>query len=48
VHLSGLKGPEDVASVAKTTADAALMGEALMRQDDPAPLLRSMLEAARR
>lgn len=47
VHLSGLKGPDDVAAVAKTRVDAALMGEALMRQDDPTPLLRSMLDAAR-
>lgn len=46
VHLSGLKGPADVAAVARTNADAALMGEALMRQDDPEPLLRSMLAAA--
>lgn len=46
VHLSGLKGPDDVAAVARTSVDAALMGEALMRQDDPSPLLRSMLEAA--
>ena len=47
VHLSGLKGPADVAAVAKSNAHAALMGEALMRQDDPSPLLQSMLEAAR-
>ena len=47
VHLSGLKRPEDVTAVARTDADAALMGEALMRQDDPTPLLRAMLEAAR-
>ncbi len=47
VHLSGLKAPADVAAVAKTRADAALMGEALMRLDDPTPLLRSMIDAAR-
>ena len=46
VHLSGLKGPDDVAAVARTTADAALMGEALMRQDDPTALLRAMVQAA--
>ncbi|HVJ91625.1 MAG TPA: indole-3-glycerol phosphate synthase TrpC [Labilithrix sp.] len=46
VHLSGLKGPEDVASVARTRVDAALIGEALMRRDDPTPLLREMLAAA--
>jgi indole-3-glycerol phosphate synthase len=47
VHLSGLKGPDDVAAVARTRADGALMGEALMRLDDPAPLLESMIDAAR-
>ncbi|MBX3264390.1 MAG: indole-3-glycerol-phosphate synthase [Labilithrix sp.] len=47
VHLSGLKGPEDVAAVAKTDVDAALMGEALMREDDPTRLLEAMLAAAR-
>ncbi|MDF2693504.1 MAG: Indole-3-glycerol phosphate synthase [Labilithrix sp.] len=46
IHLSGLKGPDDVAAVAKTRADAALMGEALMRKDDPGPLLRSMIDAS--
>ncbi|MBX3211829.1 MAG: indole-3-glycerol-phosphate synthase [Labilithrix sp.] len=47
VHLSGLKGPDDVAAVAKTDVDAALMGEALMREDHPARLLEAMLAAAR-
>jgi indole-3-glycerol phosphate synthase len=47
IHLSGLKGPDHVAAVAETRADAALIGEALMRQDDPAPLLRAMLGATR-
>ncbi len=47
VHLSGLKTPEDVAGVATTRADAALMGEALMRADDPGPVLRAMIGAAR-
>jgi indole-3-glycerol phosphate synthase len=46
LHLSGLKGPEDVAAVARGRADAALMGEALMRLDDPVPLLESMVRAA--
>jgi indole-3-glycerol phosphate synthase len=46
VHLSGLKGPDAVRLVASTRADAALMGEALMRQDDPAPLLHAMVTAA--
>ncbi len=46
VHLSGLRGPEDVARVAASRADAALIGEALMRQDDPTDLLRAMMRAA--
>lgn len=43
VHLSGLKTPADMTKIAYFRADAALVGEALMREDDPAPLLRSML-----
>jgi indole-3-glycerol phosphate synthase len=46
VHLSGLATPDDVERIAKTRADAALVGEALMRQDDPEPLLHRMLERA--
>jgi indole-3-glycerol phosphate synthase len=46
VHLSGLKTPEDISSVARTSSDAALIGEALMRADDPAPLLRDFARAA--
>lgn len=47
VHLSGLKGPVDVASMARTDADAALVGEALMRLDEPSALLAEMVHAAR-
>jgi len=47
VQLSGLKSPDAVAGVAAGRADAALIGEALMREDDPEPLLRSMVERAR-
>jgi indole-3-glycerol phosphate synthase len=46
VHLSGLKGPDDVRVVSRTDVDAALIGEALMREDDPSSLLRAMLLAA--
>jgi indole-3-glycerol phosphate synthase len=46
VHLSGLKTPADVARVAAMRADAALIGEGLMRQDDPRGLLREMVSAA--
>jgi len=47
VHLSGLKSPETVTAVARSRAHAALIGEILMRQDDPAPLLASLVAAAR-
>jgi indole-3-glycerol phosphate synthase len=47
VHLSGLAKPIDVERVRNTGADAALVGETLMRADDPEPLLRSLVAAAR-
>jgi indole-3-glycerol phosphate synthase len=47
VHLSGLATPEDVKNVRKGPAHAALIGEALMRADDPEPLLRSLVAAAK-
>ena len=47
-HLSGLRAPEDVAQVAAGRADAALIGEALMRLDDPSDLLAAMVRAASR
>ncbi|MEJ7733818.1 MAG: hypothetical protein WKG00_32055 [Polyangiaceae bacterium] len=46
MHLSGLATTADVARVAAGRADAALIGEALMRADDPAPLLQAMRLAA--
>jgi indole-3-glycerol phosphate synthase len=46
IHLSGLAAAHDVADIARSRADAALVGEALMRVDDPAPLLRTMVAAA--
>jgi indole-3-glycerol phosphate synthase len=46
-HLSGLARPEDIARIRQSGADAALVGEALMRQDDPEPLLRELSAAAR-
>jgi indole-3-glycerol phosphate synthase len=45
-HLSGLKTPEDIRKVLQGPADAALVGETLMRQDDPEPLLRNLVLAA--
>ena len=46
VHLSGLAKPADVERVRATGAHAALVGETLMRADDPEPLLRSLVAAA--
>lgn len=46
VHLSGLAAPSDVLQLRQGRADAALVGEALMRQDDPEPLLRELVAAA--
>ncbi len=47
VHLSGLGDADAIGRVRDTRADAALVGEALMRQDDPLPLLSAMVAAAR-
>jgi indole-3-glycerol phosphate synthase len=47
VHLSGLKTPAEIAALAEGRADAALIGETLMRAADPRPLLEAMAEAAR-
>jgi indole-3-glycerol phosphate synthase len=46
-HLSGLAKAEDVTRIRQSGADAALVGEALMRADDPEPLLRSLVAAAK-
>jgi indole-3-glycerol phosphate synthase len=46
VHLSGIGSPDAVAQVARTGVDAALVGEALMRADDPEPLLAHMVAHA--
>jgi indole-3-glycerol phosphate synthase len=46
VHLSGLKTFQDAADVAASRADAALIGEALMRCDDPEPLLKEFRRGA--
>ncbi len=47
VHLSGIKSPEDVRATRDGRADAALIGETLMRQDDPSELLSDLVAAAR-
>jgi indole-3-glycerol phosphate synthase len=46
LHLSGVKSAADVTALAAAPLDGALIGEALMRLDDPTPLLRAMSEAA--
>jgi indole-3-glycerol phosphate synthase len=45
VHLSGIQSVERMAEVAASRVDAVLMGECLMRQDDPQPLLRRLVAA---
>lgn len=46
-HLSGVKTAEDVQAVRQGPSDAALVGEVLMRMDDPSPLLRALVAAGR-
>lgn len=45
--FSGLKQPSQLTDPIFDAADAALIGEGLMRQDDPEPLLRSFVQSAR-
>jgi indole-3-glycerol phosphate synthase len=45
VHLSGIARPEDIQRVRSSPADAALLGEALMREDQPEPRLRELVAA---
>ncbi len=47
VAESGVRTPEDAAALKKLGADAALVGEALMRAPDRGALLAAMKEAAR-
>ncbi len=46
-YFSGVKSEAGVAHARRLGADAALIGEILMRQDDPEPLLRSFVLTAR-
>jgi indole-3-glycerol phosphate synthase len=48
VHLSGLRTPNDVARAARTRADAALVGESLMREHNPTDILKRMLARAKK
>lgn len=45
--FSGVGSPDEVRAIAGTKVDGALIGEALMRRDDPAELLRAMVVATR-
>lgn len=45
-QLSGLRSPDDVLAVAQGRADAALIGETLMREADPTPLLEAFRAAS--
>ena len=47
VAESGVKGPEDAALLRRIGADAALIGEALMRAQDKADMLAAMKEGAK-
>lgn len=46
VAESGVKGPEDVAALRSIGADAALVGETLMRSEDKGAMLAALREAA--
>jgi indole-3-glycerol phosphate synthase len=46
VHLSGITRPEDVQRVAASPADAALIGETLMREAQPESRLGALVAAA--
>lgn len=46
-HFSGIRDAAAVRRAALTGADAALIGEVLMRQDDPTPLLQSFVQASK-
>lgn len=45
--FSGVSTADEVRALAHTDIDGALIGESLMRQDDPSELLRAMVAAAR-
>jgi indole-3-glycerol phosphate synthase len=46
IHLSGIRNDADVRAIAAGRADAALVGEVLMRQDDPRQLLERLRASA--
>jgi indole-3-glycerol phosphate synthase len=46
IHLSGVKTDDDIRAIARGPADAVLVGESLMREEDPEPRLRAFVAAA--
>ncbi len=48
VAESGITGPADVPALVAAGADAVLVGEALVKGDDPAAAVRAMIEAGDR
>jgi indole-3-glycerol phosphate synthase len=47
VSESGVSGPEEAARAARAGVEAILVGEALMRADDPADLIGALVKAGR-
>ncbi|MDX6326346.1 MAG: indole-3-glycerol phosphate synthase [Nocardioidaceae bacterium] len=47
VSESGIRGPEDVAAAARSGADVVLVGEALVRGDDPRSAVAALVAAGR-
>jgi indole-3-glycerol phosphate synthase len=45
VHLSGIRDETQISAVARTGVDAALVGECLMREDEPSQLLGRLVAA---
>ncbi|MGH7326874.1 MAG: indole-3-glycerol phosphate synthase TrpC, partial [Polyangiaceae bacterium] len=46
IHLSGVRSEADLTLVARGRADGALIGEVLMREEDPSALLARFADAA--
>jgi len=46
IHFSGLKSPSDIMGARESGVDGALVGEVLMREANPEPLLRGLVDAA--
>jgi indole-3-glycerol phosphate synthase len=46
LHFSGVRTASDVTKISSSGVDAALVGEVLMRQDDPGPTLTELARAA--